>query len=161
MRIDAEMALHDADMTRFGQWWRRSRRAGHAYAEGAALHGRTAERFNVRHVRSAVFWGLIAPLAAVVTACAALAAVAWVWLGLVFWAGGYGLLMLRIYRHRRRRGDSARFALLYAAFCVLAKVPQCVGVLQYHLDRLRDRRPALIEYKDLPPSHAVGADKVR
>ncbi len=34
-RLDAEMTLHDAAMTRFSQWWRRSLRAGHAYAEGA------------------------------------------------------------------------------------------------------------------------------
>ena len=29
-RIDAEMTLHDAALLRFGQWWRRTRRAGHA-----------------------------------------------------------------------------------------------------------------------------------
>lgn len=40
-RIEAEMTLHDAAMTRFGQWWKRTVRAGHAFAEGAALHGFT------------------------------------------------------------------------------------------------------------------------
>ena len=34
-RLDAEMTLHDAAMTRFGQWWKRIVRGGHAYAEGA------------------------------------------------------------------------------------------------------------------------------
>lgn len=38
-RLDHEMTLHDAAITRFGQWWKRSMRAGHAYAEGAWLHG--------------------------------------------------------------------------------------------------------------------------
>lgn len=38
-RIDAEMTLHDAAMTRFSQWWKRSVRAGHAFAEGATRHG--------------------------------------------------------------------------------------------------------------------------
>ena len=42
-RIDAEMTLHDAALTRFGQWWRRMVRSGHAFAEGAALHGGAAE----------------------------------------------------------------------------------------------------------------------
>ena len=39
-RINAEMTLHDAAMTRFGQWWKRSLRSGHAYAQGYFLHGR-------------------------------------------------------------------------------------------------------------------------
>ena len=38
-RLDEEMTLHDAAMTRFSQWWIRTRRAGHAFAEGAWLHG--------------------------------------------------------------------------------------------------------------------------
>ena len=44
LRLDAEMTGHDMAMTRFAQWWRRSVRAGHAYAEGAARHGRGPER---------------------------------------------------------------------------------------------------------------------
>jgi hypothetical protein len=38
-RIDAEMTLHDAAITRFSQWWKRSLRSGHAYAQGYFLHG--------------------------------------------------------------------------------------------------------------------------
>ena len=34
-RLDAEMALHDAAMTHFAQWWRRATRAGYAFAQGA------------------------------------------------------------------------------------------------------------------------------
>lgn len=35
-RIAADMTLHDAAMTRFGQWWKRNRRSGHAIAEAFA-----------------------------------------------------------------------------------------------------------------------------
>ena len=38
-RLAEEMTLHDATMTRFGQWWRRTLRGGYAFAEGASLHG--------------------------------------------------------------------------------------------------------------------------
>src|SRR5690606_4925573 len=65
-RIDEEMALHDAAMTRFSQWWRRRRRAGHCFAEGSALHGRAPERFWVAETRRVLFWGLGVPLSAVV-----------------------------------------------------------------------------------------------
>ncbi len=40
LRIDADMTMHDAAMMHFGQWWKRNVRAGYAYAQGAALHGR-------------------------------------------------------------------------------------------------------------------------
>ncbi len=60
-RIDAEMTLHDAAMTRFGQWWRRSRRAGHAFAEGAALHGAGPDRHWVAETRRALIWGRASP----------------------------------------------------------------------------------------------------
>ncbi len=38
-RLVEEMTLHDAAMNRFSQWWKRSVRAGYAFAEGAAIHG--------------------------------------------------------------------------------------------------------------------------
>ncbi len=62
-RLDAEMTLHDAAMLRFGQWWRRSQRAGFAYAEGMRLHGATPERHWVREGVSALAWGAGLPLA--------------------------------------------------------------------------------------------------
>ena len=37
-RRDAEMTLHDAKMTKFSQFWKRSVRGGWAYAEGSAMH---------------------------------------------------------------------------------------------------------------------------
>ena len=56
-RLDAEMTLHDAAMTRFSQWWKRMRRGGHAFAEGAALHGAPPERHFVSETRRALVWG--------------------------------------------------------------------------------------------------------
>ena len=43
-RLAEEVAIHDADMKRFGEWWRRMMRAGYAFAEGARMHGWKAER---------------------------------------------------------------------------------------------------------------------
>jgi glycosyltransferase involved in cell wall biosynthesis len=62
-RVDAEMTLHDAAMTRFSQWWKRTMRGGHAFAEGASLHGAAPVRHWVREARSAMFWGLGLPMA--------------------------------------------------------------------------------------------------
>jgi GT2 family glycosyltransferase len=130
--LDAPMASHDAAMTRFSQWWKRTKRAGHAYAEGAALHGSSAERHCVRDCRRIWFWGLILPLAAIVPA---------------WWTRGWSLLLLlayavlaaRIYLHGRRRGWTPRDARLYARFTVLAKWPGLLGMLEYHRQRFRGR----------------------
>lgn len=132
--IDAEMAVHDAGMTRFGEWWRRSVRAGYAFALGAWLHGRSPERHYVRESRSIWFWALILPALLLLTAVPTGGDSLW---GFIV----YGLLFVRITLARRSRmGDPWRFAALYAAFCVLGKFPQLVGQLRFWLDRsLRGR----------------------
>jgi GT2 family glycosyltransferase len=139
VRVDADMATHDAAMTRAGQWWRRAVRCGFAYAHGAALHGRGPERHFVRERRRAVVWGFATPAAAV--------ALAWPTAGLSLGLFAlYPLQFLRTYRQLRRRVPR-RGALAYAANCVLAKVPQAVGVLKYYVGRLRRTPPRIIEYK--------------
>jgi glycosyltransferase involved in cell wall biosynthesis len=140
-RLPTEMTLHDASMTRWSQWWRRTERSGHAFAEGVARHGRAPERHWVRENRSVRFWGLLVPLAAL--------AAAWPTYGLslLVAAAGYAVLFARIFRHGRRRDYSRRDALDYALFTVLGKFPQAVGYLRYHVNRLLSRRTPLIEYK--------------
>jgi glycosyltransferase involved in cell wall biosynthesis len=147
LRLDAEMTRHDAAMTRFGQWWRRAVRAGHAFAEGAAMHGAPPERHKVRSVQSTLFWGALVPLLIV----AGLAMSAWVpyaWVVSVLLGLGYPVLAWRIYRYRRsERHDPPRQALLYAVFTTIAKFPQLVGVIQFTINRARGTRTKLIEYK--------------
>ena len=48
-RLADSMVLHDAAMTRFSQWWRRSVRLGHAYAQLSDMHGEAPERYFVPH----------------------------------------------------------------------------------------------------------------
>jgi GT2 family glycosyltransferase len=138
-RIDSEMTRHDAAMTHFAQWWRRSVRAGHASAEGAHRH--PEDRFCRRTVRSNVLWGFGLPATALgLSAPSSGSSLA------LF--GLYGVLFWRIRSYRMREyGDSAHEASLYAAYCALGKMPQFLGTAQYHVNRLRGRRSTLIEYK--------------
>jgi hypothetical protein len=147
LRVDADMTLHDAAMTRFSQWWKRSVRAGHAYAEGSALHGRGPERHWVRETRSNWFWGMAVPLAVAGSAAATRATSL---LGL----GGYGVLYARTYGALRKQGLERDSAALYAASCVVGKLPQSIGQLNYWALRLSGRRGKIIEYKtsDSPTS---------
>jgi GT2 family glycosyltransferase len=148
LRVDAEMTLHDAAMTHFRQWWRRALRAGHAYAEGAARHGHEPERHSVRSSRSIWLWGLTLPVAAL--GFAPLTGGASLWL-----FGGYAVLGLRIFRSNRRRGLSGGDARLYAAACVVGKVPQALGQLLYWKRRLTGQRGGIIEYKGPPVSGRI------
>ncbi len=129
-RIDADMTRHDAALLRFGQWWRRSQRAGHAFAEGAALHGNGPERHWVAETRRALLWGLGLPIVVVVT-------------GLIH-PMGWALALVypaQVVRLSRRMGWRA------AVFAVLGKFAETQGALEYWLARLRGKGRGLIEYK--------------
>lgn len=142
LRIDAEMTLHDAAITRFSQWWNRNRRVGHAYAEGSWLHGRTPERHWVRDSRSIWFWGLILPLFAL--------GMAWFTQGLsLLLFLGYPLMTLRIYVRMRKQELSARDATIYALSCAIGKFPLVQGQILFHLNRLKGQHTKLVEYKDV------------
>jgi GT2 family glycosyltransferase len=138
-RLDAEMTLHDAAMTEFGQWWKRSLRAGHAFAEGAWMHGAPPERHWVKESKSIWLWGGILPMLAIAPA--------------YFTSGislllllAYPLLIYRVYR-RMKHNLSSKDALLYAYFCTLGKFSQLQGQLLFHWNRLLGRQRTLVEYK--------------
>jgi hypothetical protein len=134
------MTWHDADMHRFGQWWRRAVRSGYAFAEGAWMHGGKPERHCVRESLSIWFWAATVPLSAL--------ALAWPtdgWSLLLLL--GYGVLAWRISRYARRRHWPARDALLYTSFIMLGKFPQLLGQLKFFCLRAVGRRSRIIEYK--------------
>ena len=141
LRLDAEMTLHDAQMTRPGQWWKRMLRAGHAYAEGAWLHGKSPQRHWVKESNSIWLWGLFVPVLALTLALPTRE------LSLLLFLG-YPYLTYRIYRYySQQRGYSGRESALYALSCVLGKFPQLQGQIQFHFNRLLGRRRTLVEYK--------------
>lgn len=139
-RIAHEMTLHDAAMTRFGQWWRRGVRAGHAFAEGAALHGATPERHWVREERRIWVLGAAVPALALGAAVPS----GGLSLGLL---SAYPISAARVYRAARHRGYPARQAALNAAFTTLGKFAELQGAWRYWRGRWRGRRSSLIEYK--------------
>ena len=136
-RLDEEMTLHDAAMTHFSQWWRRTTRAGYAFAEGAHLHGAPPERHWVRETRRSLLWGLAFP-AVVALACVVLGAKG---LALLL---AYPAQILRIaFRAKGSTGDR----LLRASAIVIGKFPEALGAMKFWLLHLRGRKGRLIEYK--------------
>ena len=141
-RLDAEMTLHDAAIFHTKQWWKRTVRAGHAYAESAHMHGSPPDSYRVNELRSILFWGGAIPAAAVGLAPLTLG------LSLAGGVGCYGVLWKRVYDHRRKEEESRQDAALYATGIAAGKVPEMQGALQYAYNRfVRGQRSALIEYK--------------
>jgi GT2 family glycosyltransferase len=148
--IEAEMGFHDAKMTRFSQWWKRSTRSGHAFAEGFALHGSGPNRHNAKQLKSVLVWGLLVPCVSVISSSLVLSftgrvAILFSAIALV-WPVGWAFLVFRILRFRRSMGDSIKHALLYSVFCVFGKIPNSLGALNYFWLRLMGQRRKIIEY---------------
>lgn len=137
-RMDHEMTLHDANVTRFSQWWTRMRRGGHAYAEGAAMHGAPPERHSVKESRRAVMWGLVLPILAI----AATPFTKTLSLGLLLL---YPLNLARIAKRLSQEGEPRPWTV--ATFLVLSKFPESLGWLRYQTGRLTGSSSKLIEYK--------------
>ena len=136
-RLDIEMALHDAAILYFRQWWQRTRRGGYSFAQGAYLHGAPPERHGVKQSRSAWLWAWGIP---VLTA------------SLIVWLGVWGLAMLLIYplqlaRLALRGTRSKRENWWRAFFLVLGKFPEVIGQMHFLYNRLAGKTAHLIEYK--------------
>nr|WP_320165798.1 glycosyltransferase [uncultured Methylophaga sp.] len=138
MRLDADMTLHDAAMTKFTQWWKRHKRAGHAYAESYYLHGQSQERFRFKEVRSNVFWSLILPMLLILSLLQPLM----LWLLLV-----YPLQIMRLTVRDAKKYFPLSMSLIVASSNVLSKFPQTLGIMTFYKNFLTGKRQKIIEYK--------------
>jgi GT2 family glycosyltransferase len=136
-RLDAEMTLHDAAMTRFGQWWTRILRSGYAFAHGAYLHGTSPERHCVWESRRAWLWGLWLPLGCFTA-------------GLTFGPWGWATFLifpLQFLRQTARNSGPLSQRATLALYQVLGRFPEVLGEIKFLRDRILGRRSQLIEYK--------------
>ncbi len=136
VRLAEDMTLHDAAMFRFTQWWKRSVRTGHAYAQVGRLHPDYWRRSRQR----AWGWGLVLPSIAI---------------GLAPFTSGYSLLLLGLYAVSFARtsislinqGIDRREAGIHAAFLTLSKFSQVQGMLMFWKRHVASQGHSLIEYK--------------
>ncbi|SHH49097.1 Glycosyltransferase, GT2 family [Bradyrhizobium erythrophlei] len=136
-RLDFEMAKHDANMKRFGQWWRRTVRSGYAFAQGAALHGGPPECHWVWESCRSWLWAICLPLTIIISV---ILFGAWAWLLLLIYPA-------QIVKQTLRSDGAMGHRILLGFFQVLARFPEACGQLLYLRDRLAARQAQLIEYK--------------
>ncbi len=141
VQLDTEMARHDMAMTRFSEYWRRSKRTGHAYAQVAALHAANGEAYFVRDIRRILTWALWLPL---LSLCAAPITHG---LSLLALLCLYALQFVHNYLIGRRRGWQPRESLISSYFNAIYKFPALLGLLGYHWRHWRGESFKIIEYR--------------
>lgn len=138
MRLDEEMTLHDAAMTKFSQWWRRSVRAGYAFAMISNIHKNSSERLWEKETKRIYLWVFVIPSLIILAA--------------IFLSPSLGFLFfiypLQIVRLALLKKNKIKSAWLWAISNVLSKVPEAQGAIKYHVDRLFNKSlTQIIEYK--------------
>ena len=139
-RLPAEMTRHDADMTHFGQWWRRTTRAGYAFAQGAYLHGAFPERHWVWESRRAWLWGVWLPLGCLT-------------FGLMFEPWGWATLFiypLQAVRQTIRNTGPFGRRMTQALFQLLARFPEAYGQINGCVTACLANNPSLSNISDRP-----------
>lgn len=136
-RLADDMALHDANMMRFSQWWIRTVRAGYGFAQAAFMDRHLPEQRGLRESRSAWIWGLGIPVTAAV---------------LGTWLGWSAFLVLLVYPAQvvrlALRGTRSRYQnWLRGFFLVLGKFPEVAGQVKFRYQRISGQQSQLIEHK--------------
>lgn len=146
-RIEPDMALHDAAILRFGQWWRRSQRAGHTYAELVVRHGLQGEPTWRRQLQSTLFWTMLMSSSGLATGLGI-----WMQIGNLMLIGGigFGFVALQITRvaiKRVKEGIGPSHAARWAFLNMSAKIAELQGVVRFFVHRWRGKKSTLIEHK--------------
>jgi cellulose synthase/poly-beta-1,6-N-acetylglucosamine synthase-like glycosyltransferase len=131
------IAIHDAAITRFGQWWKRAVRSGYGCIQSTRLYGGMPNHSGFRPIARTWFWVLGVPLATLVL---------WPWLG------AWALLALLAYplqvvRQAIREGARRKEAWAWAVFSLVMMYPYALGQLQCLAHQGLRRQIRLIEYK--------------
>lgn len=138
-RLDQDMTFHDANMHSVKQWWLRSERAGHAYAQGYAIHGQAPESMNKREVIRILVLGSFFIFALLVSI---FIDIRFLLLLLV-----YPFQAFRVYKNFNQRDHTQYQRKAYAISCGFAYVPQFFGILKFYWRRITGVTATIIEYK--------------
>jgi GT2 family glycosyltransferase len=135
-RLPLAMTRHDADMTRFAQWWTRAVRCGHGFEQVGLLHPPHFRRERLR----VLAYGLGLPVLFGLSLLAG-------WWAAALPAGLYLLSYLRTAQELLRGGMERALALRQAGLLTLSKFPNLLGLLSFRWKRWRGQAARIIEYK--------------
>lgn len=145
LHIDHPMTLHDLGIKSWSQYWRRAKRAGHAYAEVSERFRQSNDPFwnseRRRNLVQGCFW--IGTFAA-----AAIAGIRFGLLPIALWALMVVSLSIRSAWKARWKRAEWWVCALYGFHSHLQQIPILVGQLEYILSKVQGKTRELIEYKE-------------
>lgn len=137
VRLPDAMTLHDAAMTRFGQWWRRGVRSGFGYGQVWSATARAGKALYRREAARAILWGGLLPSIALI--------------GLLFngWilAAAAGLFILQVARVALKLGAASLFWWKYSLLMAVSKMSEFQGLVKFGASRMRGRGSEFVQYK--------------
>jgi glycosyltransferase involved in cell wall biosynthesis len=136
MRLDQEMTLHDANITQFSQWWKRTKRGGFAYALGVAKHGKSKEAYNVKNVMRSLAWSLITLTTLVLSIIVT-----------PYFLLMYLLMPLQIARVSLSLKEKSKIPTYSSLFLFVAKFAETAGILDFFVKKSFKKQMKIIEYK--------------
>ena len=150
-RLDADMSIHDANILRWSQWWKRCFRAGYGAANVVirkSLNNGKGELPFQHLVESSIQWMTIWIVGFGIATFWVL--VGWKITGYLIAGGLVSLTLLqslRIARSSLKRSGGCLQSIEYGVFTMLAKVPQFFGIRKFQHDHNAKKLPQIIEYK--------------
>ncbi|KJV06252.1 glycosyl transferase [Methylocucumis oryzae] len=137
-RLDQNMTLHDAAMNHFRQWWMRSVRSGHAFAESMSIYG-DKEKYLFKETRSIFFWAGLLPILIIILSLFNTSFM------MLFVA--YPLQIGRMFLRNDKKYESYNLRFYYSFFVLLARFPQIVGAIKFYCSTINRNQSSIIEYK--------------
>jgi glycosyltransferase involved in cell wall biosynthesis len=147
LHVDRPMTGHDLAIKTWAQYWKRTSRAGHAFAEVSGRRAALGESFwleDARRNRNRAFTLMSLPLLALIASL--LLRSPWPLAALLL---GFALLALRSAWKARWRTHDIVALLLYGVHSHLQQIPIYMGQLEYKRNRRKGKRAMLMEYKQL------------
>ena len=139
-RIDIQMSMHDANILKFPQWWKRQVRCGYGYAQVSSLHWKVKNAIYRKETLSIWCWSLVFP-AIVVFLCITFGLHALSLLAI------YPLHLIKIAVFEKKRIGYWKRSIIYSGFILLNRLPLLIGQLIFVKRKILNRRHLLIEYK--------------
>lgn len=143
-RLENEMALHDAAMFHFSQWWNRNRRTGYGSIDLAI---RFSHPNFKRIVFRAMFWAVWTLMILIIGTVSLFDEREIFNLLLYLLIAAWPINILRVALKTWSSGKSAKFSFIYSWYMAIGVWPQLLGIASYIGDRIHQRQIRLIEHK--------------
>lgn len=140
LRLDVVMTFHDANITNVRQWYKRSKRGGHGYANINHLHGQAPEYYFKKELMSVFFWGGVYPFLLTIS----------FFINATLTFALISIYLLFIFKTILRKmidGYSLKISFSYGYLIYTGKIAELIGVLQYWKTHITSGQHKLIEYK--------------